>query len=84
MKQSKFLSIGRRDLLRSLLLSVIACVLTFAQETLLPALDIPAEIKLMINYALAYLIKNFFTKPDKIQTFSEDIVGDHPPKDGGR
>jgi len=80
MKQSNFLSIGKRDLLRSLLLSVIACILTFAQETLLPSLDIPAEIKLMINYALAYLIKNFFTKPDKPTLFADGDGAGTPDK----
>lgn len=78
MKQSKFLSLNWRDGLRGLLVAVIAVVLEWIQNTFVPALNIPAEFKLMLITGLAYLSKNLFTKPD-IQKFSEDeIIGDTP------
>lgn len=63
MKQSKFLSLNWRDFLRNFLLGFIAFALGFIQETVLPALNIPMEIKLPIIYFIAYLIKNYFTYP---------------------
>ncbi len=79
MKQSAYKSLNWRDLQRNFLLGFIAFALTFIQETLLPSLNIPMEIKLPINYFIAYLIKNYFTKPS-----INRIVGDRPPSDGGR
>jgi len=78
MKQSNYKQLNGRDLLRMLAMTVIACILTFIQDTLLPTLNIPTEIKLMINYAIAYLIKNYFTKPVEVQSI---IGGTKPPVD---
>lgn len=80
MKQSNYKELNKRDILRMLLLTLIAGLLTFAQDTLLPSLNIPTEMKLMINYAIAYLIKNYFTPADT----SKSIVGDRPKDGGGR
>lgn len=80
MKQSNFLSLGWRDLLRGFLLALIAFVLNWLQVTFIPALDVPAEVKTMILAGLAYLAKNLFTKPDA----KADIVGDRPETSGGR
>jgi len=79
MKQSEYKSLNWRDLLRNFALAFIAFALTFAQDVLLPSLNIPMEIRLPINYFIAYLIKNYFSKPSV-----NSIVGDHPTKDGGR
>ena len=65
MKQSKFLSLGWRDILRGFLLALIAFVLNWLQVTFIPALDISAEVKTMILAGLAYLAKNLFTPEDK-------------------
>ena len=83
MKQSNFFSLNWRDALRGLLVAVIAVVFEWLQTTFIPELNISPELKLMAITALAYLSKNFFTKPDsKIQTLLEDeeepIVGDRP------
>jgi hypothetical protein len=79
MKQSNYKELNSRDILRMLIMTLIAGLLTFSQDTLLPSLNIPTEIKLMINYAIAYLIKNYFTKPT-----TRDIGGggihNPPPK----
>lgn len=80
MKQSNFLSLGWRDLLRGFLLALIAFVLNWLQITFIPALDISPEVKTMILAGLAYLAKNLFTSPDK----TRGIVGDRPPVSGGR
>jgi hypothetical protein len=84
MKQSNFLSLNSRDIFRMLVMTLIAGVLTFTQETLLPNLNIPTEMKLMINYAIAYLIKNYFTKPSSSTITTADDIGgggiQNPPK----
>jgi hypothetical protein len=67
MKQSKFLSLGWRDLARAFLTAFIALVLDFAQTTIVPSLNVSPEIKLMVITALAYLSKNFFTPKDKAE-----------------
>lgn len=84
MKQSNFLSLNWRDFLRGLLIAVIAFVMDWLQKTLIPTLDLSPELKLMVITGLAYLSKNLFTPKDKPEAFADDIVGDHPPKDGGR
>ena len=81
MKQSNYKELNKRDILRMLLMTLIAGVLTFAQDTLLPSLNIPTEIKLMINYAIAYLIKNYFTSNPTSRFANapdEPIIGDRP------
>ena len=61
MKQSNFLSLNWRDVLRGFLLALIAFVLNWLQESFIPALDVSPEVKTMILAGLAYLAKNFFT-----------------------
>lgn len=81
MKQSKFLSLGWRDLARAFLTALIALVLEFLQNTFIPALNVDPSIKAMLITGIAYLSKNLFTKPD---TFADDIGGSKPPiKDPG-
>lgn len=73
MKQSNFLSLNWLDLGKAILLAVIVIILDFAQKTLIPALDISPEIKLLLVTGIGYLVKNFFTaKP------TNNIVGDRP------
>lgn len=79
MKQSKFLSLGWRDLLRGFLMGLIAFSITWIQEAFVPALNLPVEVKTMLIAFAAYLGKNLFTKPDV-----QKIVGDRPPTSGGR
>lgn len=79
MKQSGFLSLGWRDLLRGLALAIIAFILNWAQTTFVPSLNISAELKLMIITGIAYLAKNFFTPKDTgDKLYDEPIVGDRP------
>lgn len=80
MKQSKFLSLGWRDLLRAFAIAALAFLFNFLQESFVPALNLSPEIKVMIISALAYLAKNLGTKPDA----KSSIVGDRPKTDGGR
>lgn len=65
MKQSKFLSLNWRDLGRGLLLAIIAFLLNWIQTTFIPALNVSPDIKVMLLAGLAYLSKNFFTRPDE-------------------
>lgn len=75
MKQSNFLSLNWRDLLRAFVVALITFLLDFAENVFLPSLNIPLEVKALI----AYLLKNAFTKPD-----AQKIVGDRPQTSGGR
>ena len=61
MKQSGFLSLNWSDLGKSFLVVAIAFVLNFAQEQIIPNLNISPEVKAMLFTGIAYLIKNFFT-----------------------
>ena len=52
-----------RDIAKGFLVAFIAFALNYAQETLIPSLDISPELKTGLVMLLAYLAKNFFTKP---------------------
>lgn len=65
MKQSKFLSLNWRDLVKGFLTAFIAFALNWVQVTFIPALEISPDIKVMLLAGLAYLSKNFFTKPEE-------------------
>lgn len=75
MKQSNFLSLNFRDALRSFLVALFSFIAYYIQDTWLPGLDIPEEVKVMISAAIGYLTKNFVTKPD---SESKGIIGDRP------
>ena len=81
MKQSNFLNLNWRDLLRGFLLSLIAFLFNWLQVTFVPALDVSPGVKTMILAGLAYLVKNLFTPADKSKS---NIVGDRPEDGGGR
>jgi hypothetical protein len=61
MKTSNFLSLNWLDLGKAILLAAIVIILSFAQETLIPSLNISPETKLLLITGVGYLIKNFFT-----------------------
>jgi len=61
MKRSKFLSLNWMDLGKALLLLIIVTVLNFAQETLIPTLDLSPEVKILLITGIGYLIKNFLS-----------------------
>lgn len=63
MKQSNFLRINWLDLGKGFLIAFIAFVLNYLQVTFIPAMDISPEIKTLLFAGVAYLAKNFFTKP---------------------
>ena len=63
MEQSKFLRWNKLDFAKAFLLAFIAFALDFLQTTFIPALDVSAETKTAILVVVAYLAKNFFTKP---------------------
>lgn len=74
MKQSNFLSINWRDTLRSFLVAFLTFLAYWVQDSLLPSLGIPEELKVMISGGIGYLVKNLFTPADK----SNKIIGDRP------
>lgn len=78
MKQSKFLTLGRRDLARAFITALIALVLEFLQNTFIPALNVDPSIKAMLITGIAYLSKNLFTKPDKPLASADDFIGNRP------
>lgn len=63
MKQSNFLSLNWLDLGKAFLVALIAFLLNYIQVSFIPSLDISAEIKTVVLAGLAYIVKNFFTKP---------------------
>ena len=63
MKQSNFLSLKQRDAIRGFIVAVLTPVLYLLQE-LIPHYNIHVVLKVALSGGVAYLIKNFFTKPD--------------------
>jgi len=66
MKDSNFLSLGVKDILRGLLIAILTPVLVLIQQSI-EAGNLVFEWKSLliagVGGGLAYLIKNFFTKP---------------------
>jgi len=66
MKDSNFLSLGAKDILRGLLIAVLTPILVLIQQSI-EAGNLVFEWKSLliagVGGGLAYLIKNFFTKP---------------------
>lgn len=78
MKQSEYKTVNWRDFLRGMIMAVGTPVLYLLQE-LIPNYPMPIVAKCALAALITYLIKNFFTPADKVQTFSEE--GDPiPPK----
>jgi len=66
MKDSKFLSLGVKDILKGLLIAVLTPVFVVAQQSIengLLTFDLKSITLAAIGGALAYFTKNFFTKP---------------------
>ena len=66
MKDSNFLSLGVKDVLRGLLIAILTPILVLIQQSI-EAGNLVFEWKSLliagVGGGLAYLIKNFFTKP---------------------
>ena len=66
MKDSNFLSLGVKDVLRGLLIAILTPVLVLIQQSI-EAGNLVFEWKSLliagVGGGLAYLIKNFFTEP---------------------
>ena len=60
MKKSGFLSLNWLDFGKGFLVALLAFLLNFAQESIIPALQIPLEVKTLLYAGIAYLFKNFF------------------------
>lgn len=68
MKQSEFLSIGTRDLLRGFVIAVLTPVFVIIQQSLdagILTLNWTSIAMAAVAGALAYITKNVFTKPDE-------------------
>lgn len=78
MKQSDFFTLGWRDFLRGLAMAVLTPVFTTIYDSVQKG-EITFNWHLIgmsaVGGALAYLAKNFFTKPDVVK---KDIIGDRP------
>ena len=67
MKQSNFLSLGAKDILKGLLMSVLTPVVVLVQQSIEAGnlvFDWKSLLIAGVGGGLAYLIKNFFTKPN--------------------
>ena len=68
MKQSEFLSIGTRDILRGFVMAVLTPIFVIVQQSLeagILTFNWRAIAMAGIAGALAYITKNFFTAPDE-------------------
>lgn len=74
MKTSNFLSLDWRDAGKALLTGIIAFLLNFLQETVVPNLEIPNEVKLLILACLGSLVRRFFTPAKEVNK----IIGTRP------
>ena len=68
MEQSKFLSLGFRDLLRGFVIAVLTPVFVIIQQSLdagILTFNWTSIAMAAVAGALAYITKNVFTKPDE-------------------
>lgn len=72
MKTSKFGMLNWSDLVKGLLVAVLAFLANWAQETLIPSLSLSPDLKIMLIGAVAYLVKNWLT-PQKEVTTTQSI-----------
>jgi hypothetical protein len=72
MKTSKFGQLDWNDLLKSLLIGVLAFLANWAQETFIPSLNLSPDLKVMLIGGVAYLVKNWLT-PQKEVTTTQSI-----------
>lgn len=82
MKQSKFLSLGVRDFLRGLAMSILTPAIVIIQQSLDAGLLVFNWKTILISGiagGLAYLLKNVFTKPDVVQNFSSNNNDEEEP-----
>ncbi len=77
---SKLFSLNWKDLVKAFVLALIALILNFAIDYIVPNLGISPENKLLIIGVISYLLKNYFTGKNGNFFSKEEIVGGHPPK----
>jgi hypothetical protein len=81
MKQSGFLSLGWRDFLRGLLMAVLTPIATLITNSLEKG-ELTLNWHLLwlsaVGGAVAYILKNLFTKPDVV---ADGPGGSNPPPD---
>ena len=68
MEQSKFLSLGFRDLLRGFVMAVLTPIFVIVQQSLdagILTFNWTSIAMAAVAGALAYITKNVFTKPDE-------------------
>jgi hypothetical protein len=68
MKTSKFGLLNWNDLVKGLLVAVLAFLANWAQETLIPSLNLSPDLKVMLIGAVAYLVKNWLTPQKEVNT----------------
>lgn len=66
MKTSKFGQLDWNDLGKGLLVAVLAFLANWAQEMLIPSLNLSPDLKIMLIGAVAYLVKNWLTPQREI------------------
>jgi hypothetical protein len=68
MKTSKFGLLNWNDLVKGLLVAVLAFLANWAQETLIPSLNLSPDLKAMLIGGVAYLVKNWLTPQKEVNT----------------
>jgi hypothetical protein len=83
MKESKFLSLNWLDLGKAFIVALIAFALDYLQTVIVPSLVLDPSIKTVVLAGIAYVVKNFFSKPKETEV--QSILGtDRPSDSGGR
>jgi len=78
MKTSKFGLLDWKDLGKGVLVAILAFLANWAQNTFIPSLNAPSEVKVMLITGIAYLIKNWLTPQSEVSNI-QFLGGSNPP-----
>jgi len=78
MKTSKFGKLDWNDLLKGLLVAVLAFLANWLQETFIPSLSLSPDLKVMLIGVVAYLAKNLITPQKEVNSIQS--IGLPKPK----
>jgi len=66
MKTSKFGLLDWKDLVKGVLVAILAFLANWAQNTFIPSLNLSPDLKVMLIGGVAYLIKNWLTPQSEV------------------
>jgi len=78
MKTSKLGLLDWKDLVKGVLVAILAFLANWAQNTFIPSLNISPEVKVMLVAGVAYLTKNWLTPQSEVSNI-QFLGGSNPP-----